>query len=88
MFARQPAAVFLRNIRAVGDAQKRVVRLVHVGLSEMHVVGGDERQIFGVGQFDDRLFRGPFFGQTVPLQFDIEPVAEDGFQPVQQFSGG
>ena len=76
MLAAQPAAVVLRDEAAVGDAEQRVVRLVHVGVAEMHVVGRHERQVFGIGEIDQPVFGGALLRQAMALQFDIKPVAE------------
>ncbi len=51
------------------------MRLVHILVAEMHIVGGDQRQVLGIGQIDQRRFGGAFFGQAMALQLDIEPVA-------------
>src|SRR6185437_3341385 len=84
VFASEAAAFLLRNEGAVGNAHQRIVRLVHMLLAEMHIVGRDDGNTVRVGEFEQRVFDGTFFGQTVALQFDIEAVAEDGFQFQQQ----
>ena len=45
VLGRQAAAVLLRDLGAVGDAEQHVVGLELVGLDEMHVVGRDQRQV-------------------------------------------
>ena len=87
VLAGQPAAVLLRHECAVGDAEQRIVRLVHLGGAEMHVVGGDQRQSLRVGEIDQLVFGGALLRQAVPLQLDIEPVAEHRGQPVEQRLG-
>ncbi len=77
VLARQAAAVVEADEGAVGDAEQRIVRLVHVGLAEMHVIGRDQRQTPGIGDFDQPVFGSALFGKAVALQFDIETVAED-----------
>ena len=45
VLARQAAAVVLADKGAVGDAQQRIMGVIHVGLAEMHVVGRDDGQL-------------------------------------------
>ena len=44
----------LGDVAAVGDAQQRVVRLVHRLVGEVRLVGRDQRQVVLVGQLDQR----------------------------------
>ncbi len=88
MLARQAAAVILRYEAPIGDAEQRIMRLVHRGGTEVHVIGGNQRQISGIGQVDQRRFGGPFLRQVVTLQFDIEAIVEDRRQPIQQRCSG
>ena len=87
---RQAAAGFLLvDIGAIGDAQERVVGLIHVGLGEIDIVGGDQRQAHRIGHLDQPLLGQPFgLGRTgavaVALQFDIQPVGVDRRQPGHQ----
>ena len=50
MFRRQTPAVFHIEKRAVGDAEQRVMRLIHVLAPEMHIIGRDQRQALGIGE--------------------------------------
>jgi hypothetical protein len=76
MLARQPPAILLRDEGAVGDAEQRVMRLVHVGAAEMHIVGGDQRQVFGIGEIDQLSSAARSSGRPWRCKLDIEPVAE------------
>ena len=71
MLRRQPPPrLLLVDIRAVGDADQRVVGVMHLAVREMHVVGGDKRQVERMGDLDQaglgRLLGGvrgaPFSG--------------------------
>jgi hypothetical protein len=81
---RQAAAIFLTNIAAFRDADQSVMRLEIVFGREIALVGGDEREVVGIGQFDQRGFHGPLARQPVALQLDVEPVGIDGREPLQQ----
>ncbi len=84
VFAGETPAILLRHECAVGDAEQRIMRFIHIGAAEMHIVGRDQRDVFRVGEIDQLFFRGALFGQTVTLQLDIEPVAEHRLQPVEK----
>ncbi len=76
---RQPAAVVDGDNRSFGDRQQRVMRLVVVTLGKEGFVGGHQRQFMAIGKFD----RGGLDSAIVarrPLEFDIEPIAEQGLQ--------
>ncbi len=78
-----PTTVFLGQISALPNAQKRVMRIVHVSIFEKDVVRGHQWQISGVGLLHKPplgLFlvrRSQRITFTVALQFDVEPVAKD-----------
>ena len=80
MLARQPAPVVLDDVAALGDAQQRVVRLVVVGRGEVDLVGGDDRQAARVGEIEQRRLGVVLVLQAVPLDLDVQPVAEDLLQ--------
>ena len=88
VLAGEAAPVLLRNKGAVGDAEQRVVRLVHVLVAEMHVVGGDERELPGVGEIDQPVFRGAFGREPMALQLHVKPVREHLRELVEQRGGG
>ena len=48
-----PPRLLLVDVGAVGDADQRVVGVVHRAVGEMHVVGRDERQVEVVGEADE-----------------------------------
>ena len=77
MLAGQPAPVVLREIAPLGDADERVVRLVVAGMSEVGLVGGDERQAQLVGERHQLQLDGLRLGEAMPLQLDVEPIAEN-----------
>ena len=45
------------DMRRTGNAQHRVMRLVHVRLGEIGGIGGDQRQVACIGEIDQRLLR-------------------------------
>ena len=65
---------------AFGDAQQRVVGFVIFARGEERLIGRDQRNAARISEIDQAHFRGALCRQTVALQFDIEPVAE---QPLQ-----
>ena len=81
----QMAAVRFRHVAAVGDAQQRIVGLVHVGRREIGVVGGYQRDVAVIGQFQPPRFDLAFEGKPMPLKLDIEPPGEHCVQPVAHF---
>ena len=83
VLARQAAALVLRDVGALGDAQQRVVRLVVVGRGEIDLVGGDDRQPSSIGEVEQRGLGLDLVLEAVALDFDIEPVAEDLLQHLQ-----
>ena len=94
MLGRQPAArLLLVDVGAVGDAEQRVVGVVEVAGREVHVVGGDERQVEVVGEADEaglgRLLGGRARRavRRVALDLDVEPAGEDRGEPLGQRAG-
>ena len=74
-------------MRRAGDAQHRVVRLVHVRFGEIGGVGRHQRQVARIGEIDQCRF-GALLGRiAAPCQFDIEPVGEQRLQTVEQGLG-
>jgi hypothetical protein len=49
---REPAAVLLDHEPALRDAGQHVVGGVHVDVEEVDVVGGDQRDVVGVGEVE------------------------------------
>ena len=76
VFARDASTVFLSGEGTVRDAHQGVVRLRLGGLGVVHVIGGNQGDVMGVGPFDQPPLRLPLAGEAVALQLDIEPVAE------------
>ncbi len=69
------------------------MRLVHVGLGEIDIVGGDQRQVHRIGHLDmaafGRLFRLGILTALagMALQLDIEPVGKGRGKPQHQRLG-
>ena len=61
-------------------ADQRVVGVVILALGEERLVGGDERDVPGIGELDQRAFGGALARRAVALQLDVEPVAEQLLQ--------
>ena len=76
MLLRQAAALSFRHIGAAGDAEQRIVRLVHVGGREIGVIGSDQRDIVIVGEFQQTGFGLAFDRRAVALNLDIEAAGK------------
>ena len=87
MLARQPAAIVLADEGAIGDAQQRVMRLIHVGAAEMHVIGRHQRQLQAIGQVQQSVLGGAFFRQAMTLEFDIQAIEESRRECLQCLFG-
>ena len=77
MLGAQAPALIDGDIASFGDADERVMRLEIVGALEIGLVGGDDREIGGIGKIEQKRLDRPLLRQSVPLQLDIEAVAED-----------
>ena len=73
------------DMRGIGDAQHRVMRGVHMRFGVIGRVGGDQRQVARIGEFDQRKFGGFFHRVTAPGEFDIQPAGEQPHQPISHF---
>ena len=51
-----PARGLLIDISPFGDANQRIMRLVHIGLREIDIVGRDQRQAHGISHLNQPLF--------------------------------
>ena len=80
MLGGELAAVGLGDHAALGDGDQRVVGVVVLALGEERLVGGDERNVPGIGQLDQRAFGGALARRAVALQLHVEPVAEQLLQ--------
>ena len=85
---RQTTAVRVLDMRPLLDAEQHVVRLVHRLPGEVHVVGRDQRQVADIGQLDQRLLGPALRLLAMALQLDIEAVAEQTLQAVEQMLRG
>src|SRR5436305_580313 len=70
------APLGLGNDPSLGDADQGIVRLEILAPAVERLIGGDEREPLGIGEIEQRRFDLLFFGHAVPLQLDIESVAE------------
>ena len=80
VLGRELAALAVGQQPALGDAQKRVVRLVILAGGEERLVGGDQRNAARIGKLDQGRLGQPLGRHAVALQFDIEPIAEQALQ--------
>ena len=76
VFPGDPTPILLAGEGPVSDTHQGVVgfRLRSPGVVD--VIGGDQRDVMGIGPFHQPALRLPLAGEAVTLQFDIEPVAE------------
>ena len=88
VLGRELAPVGLDHEPPFGDADQRIMGLVVLPAREQRFVAGDERDPARIGELDQRRLRAAFRGRAVPLQFDVEPVAEEPLKglaaPVRQ----
>ena len=80
VLGRELAALAVGDQAAFGDAQQRIVRLVILARGEVRLVGRHQRNATGIGKLDQVRLRDTLSRHAMPLQLDIEPVAE---QPLQ-----
>ena len=66
----------------IGDAQHGIVRRVKARFGKLRRVGRDQRQVAGIGQRDQRLFRGFLHRIVAPGDLDIEPFGKQPLQPL------
>ena len=88
-----PPVGLLIDIGPLGNADQRIVGLVHLGIGEIDIVGRHQGQLHGIGHFDHRTLRqalglgqGPRLGR-VALQFDVKAVGKDLGKPRHQRLG-
>ncbi len=73
---RQPPAIIVADHRAFRDADQRVVGLVVFTGREERLVGGDQRQIAGVGELEELRLDELLARQAVALDLDIEGIGK------------
>ena len=57
MFGGQAAAALLLiNICAFGNTQQCIMRRIHFAVGKIDIIGGNQRQVHGVGHFNKMLF--------------------------------
>ena len=81
---RDAAAVGFGQRAALGDAQQRVMRLMHVGGGEVAVVGRDERHAARVGQRNQSGLDRRLVGEAVAMQLLHRASRERFRQRIQQ----
>ena len=74
MVGRESTPLLLGDMPALGDAQKRVMRLVHRGVREIGLVGRDQRQIVGHREVDQVVLDATLDLLAMAGELDIEPV--------------
>ena len=87
VFRRQAAAVGLVQLLAGGDADQGVMALVMLAFREEHIVGGNQRQVAVIGQFQEGRLGTLLLRQAVALQLHIEAAGKQPFQPLDQGGG-
>lgn len=65
----------------MGDAQHCIVRRTEMLFGEIRGIGRHQGQIAGIGQFDQRLFRGFLHRVVAAGNLHIEPPREQPFEP-------
>ena len=87
MLTRHMAAVGFRQGAAFGNAQQRIVCLIHFRLGEETLIGGHQRQAEPIRQCDQSRFDGTFNRQAMAMQFHPDAVGKGSHQPFQQSLG-
>ena len=82
MIGRELRTIGFGDQPSAGDADQRIVRFVVVRGRKQRLVGRHQRQTLGEGEVDQPAFGAPLDLKAVPLQFDIEAIAEQLRQPV------
>jgi hypothetical protein len=77
------AAFAVGDEPAFGDTKERVMRLVILTGGEKRLFGRDESDAPRIGEFDQRRLGHPLRLHPVPLQFDVQPVAEQALQTLR-----
>ena len=54
----------------------------------MYVICRDKRQFLFIGKRDQPLLGGALFVEPVTLQLDVQSIAEDFMEPVEEGAGG
>ena len=77
MLRRQPLSLLDPNLDTLLDADQNVMRLILSKLQEMHIVGGDKRQIESIGKIDQRFLDPILVRIAVTHQLYIKTAVED-----------
>jgi hypothetical protein len=87
VLGRQPAALGLGDLGALGDAQQDVVRLVLLGIDEVRIVGRDQRQVARQRHLDQGGLDPLLVVQAVAHQLDVEAIGEGVLERLDQRLG-
>ena len=79
----QPSPLINGDVAALGDTDQRVMRLEIVRAFEIGLVGGDDGQLRVISEIEQERLDNPLLLKPVPLDFDIEPIAEDALERVE-----
>ena len=87
MLGAQAPPLIDRHIASLSNADERVMRLEVIRGGKKRLVGGDERKLHVVGQANQLRLDGSLVWQPVPLDFHVEPVAEQMVQRLETVAG-
>ncbi|MBA7479439.1 hypothetical protein ES707_14873 [subsurface metagenome] len=79
---RQLVALGLGDQPPAGNTKQRVMRLIIVIAGEIRLVGRNQRQALGIGKVNQPALDAALAVHAMPLQLDIEAVAEHLCQPL------
>ena len=79
------AALGLGHGAALGDAEQRIMRLMHFGEGEIDVIGGDDGQGGGFGQGELTGLGGGIALSAVAVEFHGEAAGEEGGEGGEEF---
>ena len=80
MLGAQTPPLVHRDIASFGDADQRVMRLEIIGAGEIGSLVATIGRSVVVGEIEQKRLGRPLLRQAMPLELDIEPVAEDAFK--------
>ncbi len=75
------APVFLPHIGAIGNTQQRLMRRIQITRRELYIIGRNQGDIMGVGEFDQSglsrsALDAPLRRTVMALQFDVEMITK------------
>ncbi len=84
MLGGDAAALGFGEQAPLGDAEQRIMRLVHFRLGEETFIGRHQGYACSFGKGDQARLHGAFGGKKMPLQFHHETITKGLEQPVEQ----